>query len=360
MVLAGRPAREAARPPEQVLARAEARAENWDTRAALLWTLVTAERFDAVAAALRADARRGRPLRQRARPRRRVQHARSAQPAPRARSPRRTPPRGSRCACCRRATSRPGSRSRRPSWPTSPSRPASSTRRRRCSALLPQDGWPAGVGTVLIPATRGRLRLAQGRAAGGARRLRDLRRDVQPPTLWGTRLRDVGYLHARSGAALALLRLGERDRALELAGAELEDVRAFGAPRALGIALRVAGLACGGERGLALLADSVATLQRLAGAARARAFAGRARRGAAPCGPARRGARAARRRARPRRPLRRPAARRARARGAQGHRRPAAPRVAHRARRRSRPASCASRASRPRAAPTARSPTSST
>ena len=31
--------------------------------------------------------------------------------------------------------------------------------------LLPRQGWPAGVGTVLIPAARGRLRLAQGRAA---------------------------------------------------------------------------------------------------------------------------------------------------------------------------------------------------
>ncbi len=31
--------------------------------------------------------------------------------------------------------------------------------------LLPQQGWPAGVGTVLIPASRGRLRLAQGRPA---------------------------------------------------------------------------------------------------------------------------------------------------------------------------------------------------
>src|SRR6185437_6967678 len=30
--------------------------------------------------------------------------------------------------------------------------------------LLPLADWPPGVGTVLIPATRGRLRLAQGRA----------------------------------------------------------------------------------------------------------------------------------------------------------------------------------------------------
>ena len=38
-------------------------------------------------------------------------------------------------------------------------------------SLLPQQGWPAGVGTVLIPAARARLRLAQGRPARGARRL---------------------------------------------------------------------------------------------------------------------------------------------------------------------------------------------
>ena len=43
--------------------------------------------------------------------------------------------------------------------------------------------------------------------------------------------------------------------------AELADVRAFGAPRALGIALRVAGLAQGGERGLELLDESVAVLR---------------------------------------------------------------------------------------------------
>ena len=52
MVLAGRPAHEAAVPLEGAVARAGARAENWDTRAALLWSLVAAERFDAVRAAL--------------------------------------------------------------------------------------------------------------------------------------------------------------------------------------------------------------------------------------------------------------------------------------------------------------------
>ena len=76
--------------------------------------------------------------------------------------------------------------------------------------LLPQEGWPAGVGTVLIPAARGRLRLAQGRPAEALCRLRDVRR-MFSAEVWGTEMRDVGYLHARAGAAQALLRLGERE-----------------------------------------------------------------------------------------------------------------------------------------------------
>ena len=125
--------------------------------------------------------------------------------------------------------------------------------------LLPQEGWPAGVATVLIPAARGRLRLAQGRAA-------DALADFQAcealfgADAWGMPIRDTGYVHARSGAALALLRLGQRQHAARLADAELADVRVFGAPRALGIALRAAGLARGGNEGLALLGESVAAL----------------------------------------------------------------------------------------------------
>src|SRR5262249_59845324 len=63
-----------------------------------------------------------------------------------------------------------------------------------------------------------------------------------------------------SGAALALLRLGQPQQARQLADAELADVRVFGAPRALGIALRAAGLARGGQEGLALLRESAAAL----------------------------------------------------------------------------------------------------
>ena len=125
--------------------------------------------------------------------------------------------------------------------------------------LLPQEGWPAGVATVLIPAARGRLRLAQGRAA-------DALADFQAcealfaADAWGMPIRDTGYVHARSGAALALLRLGQRQHASQLADAELAGVRVFGAPRSLGITLRAAGLARGGNEGLALLRESVAAL----------------------------------------------------------------------------------------------------
>ena len=52
MLLAGRPAREAAVPLVAALASSGRRPENWDTHAALLWSLVTAERFAAVEAAL--------------------------------------------------------------------------------------------------------------------------------------------------------------------------------------------------------------------------------------------------------------------------------------------------------------------
>jgi DNA-binding CsgD family transcriptional regulator len=73
-------------------------------------------------------------------------------------------------------------------------------------------------------------------------------------------MRDVGYLHARAGAAQALLRIGEQRSARDVAQAELADVRAFGGARALGVASRVAGLAEGGERGIELLHESVASL----------------------------------------------------------------------------------------------------
>ena len=61
-------------------------------------------------------------------------------------------------------------------------------------------------------------------------------------------------------AALALLQLGEQDEARRLAAEELELARTWGRPRALGAALRVAGLVEGGEQGLALLREAVEVL----------------------------------------------------------------------------------------------------
>lgn len=101
----------------------------------------------------------------------------------------------------------------------------------------------------------------QGKAADALSDFRACAAMVSPQT-WGLETRDIGYLHVRSGTALALLQLGDRDRARALARAEVEDVRAAGARRALGVALRVAGLAEGGTEGLALLGESVTVLRR--------------------------------------------------------------------------------------------------
>jgi DNA-binding CsgD family transcriptional regulator len=64
----------------------------------------------------------------------------------------------------------------------------------------------------------------------------------------------------QSPAALALLVLGEHDKARRLAGEELELAREWGAPRTLGAAFRVAGLVEGGKRGLARLGEAVEVL----------------------------------------------------------------------------------------------------
>jgi DNA-binding CsgD family transcriptional regulator len=125
--------------------------------------------------------------------------------------------------------------------------------------LLPGRDWHPGVATVLIPAAWGRLHLAAGRPRDALAAFQTCA-GMFGADVWGLDIRDVGYLHARSGAAQALLRLGDREQACRLADAELGEVRAFGAPRALGVALRTAGLAHGGDDGVRMLAESVAVL----------------------------------------------------------------------------------------------------
>jgi DNA-binding NarL/FixJ family response regulator len=65
----------------------------------------------------------------------------------------------------------------------------------------------------------------------------------------------------RSHLALALLALERRDEALELARAEVEVARAWGALRPLGVALRVRGMAEGGTEGIETLRESLAVLR---------------------------------------------------------------------------------------------------
>lgn len=257
-LLAGRRADEAARPLEEVLAHAPAAAANWDTRAAMLWTLVAAERFESV------DRMLGPMIRQ-------VHGSGSARgfvavystlgllklrlgALPEADAAARVALR-----VLQEGDFTPGLAFAATVLADVAVEAGELDEAEALLGLLPQEGWPAGVGTVLIPAARGRLRLAQSQPADALAEFEVCAR-MFSPDVWGTEMRDCGYLHARSGAAQALLRLGERDGARRLAASELADVRVFGTPRALGIASRVAGLAEGGERGLDLLRESVRSL----------------------------------------------------------------------------------------------------
>jgi DNA-binding CsgD family transcriptional regulator len=75
-------------------------------------------------------------------------------------------------------------------------------------------------------------------------------------------VRNAGFFPWRSGAALAAARLGEGDEARRLADAEVEAARAWGAPRALGVALTARGTVERPRAALPWLEEAVATLER--------------------------------------------------------------------------------------------------
>jgi DNA-binding CsgD family transcriptional regulator len=258
MVLAGRPAGQIAALLEDALEHAGPAVENWDTRAALLWALVVAERFGTVGESLkpmltqvhRSGSARGFVAAYSTLGLLKLRLGALDEADAAARVALRVLTEGDFA---------PGLGFAATVLSDVAVEAGQLDEAQTLLDLLPQQGWPAGVATVLIPAARGRLRLAQGRAADA---LADFRAcgALFGADAWGMPIRDTGYVHARSGAALALLRLGQRQHAARLAGAELADVRVSGAPRALGIALRAAGLARGGQEGLALLRESVAAL----------------------------------------------------------------------------------------------------
>jgi DNA-binding CsgD family transcriptional regulator len=74
-------------------------------------------------------------------------------------------------------------------------------------------------------------------------------------------MRNPAMLAWRSHLALPLLALERREEALELTREEVELARAWGAPRAVGVALRVRGMAEGGDIGIESLRESLAVLK---------------------------------------------------------------------------------------------------
>jgi DNA-binding CsgD family transcriptional regulator/tetratricopeptide (TPR) repeat protein len=115
---------------------------------------------------------------------------------------------------------------------------------------------------------RGCLRLEQGSDADG---LADFLGIGQ--LLTRAEVTCPGFLPWRSHAALAQRAIGEHESAQHLSHEELELARAFGSPRALGVAKRAAGVVTGGEAGEFLLREAIQSFERAgAGLERARAL----------------------------------------------------------------------------------------
>jgi DNA-binding CsgD family transcriptional regulator/tetratricopeptide (TPR) repeat protein len=114
------------------------------------------------------------------------------------------------------------------------------------------ESLPDDARLLFFPDVRAHLRMLKGDLAGGLEEMLDTGRRFE-----AVGSRNPAFMAWRSPAALALLQLGEQDEARRLAGEELSLARTWGAPRALGAALRAAGLVEGGEHGLGLLEEAV-------------------------------------------------------------------------------------------------------
>ncbi|HEX6663145.1 MAG TPA: AAA family ATPase [Gaiellaceae bacterium] len=119
-------------------------------------------------------------------------------------------------------------------------------------AALGSEADSGFVAAAILRLARGALRVTQGAVADG---LEDFLGVGE--TLTRGMVTAPAFLPWRSEAALAHRALGDEDAAERLAGEELELARAFGAPRAIGVASRAAGIVAGGERGELLLRDAI-------------------------------------------------------------------------------------------------------
>jgi tetratricopeptide (TPR) repeat protein len=105
--------------------------------------------------------------------------------------------------------------------------------------------------------TLAQVRLAAGQPAAAVADLRLLADYIR-----GWIDRSPAMIPHRSTLALALAQLGETEEARRLAGEEVELSRAWGAPRAIGVSLRAAGIAAGKEDTVGLLGQAVVVLER--------------------------------------------------------------------------------------------------
>ena len=119
----------------------------------------------------------------------------------------------------------------------------------------PADALPDHYTNHLLLHARGRLRIAAGALDDG---VADLLECGRRQTAIGEH--NPSLIPWRSDVASALRLTGELDEACRLSAEELDLARAFGAPRAIGMALRAAGVVEGGTRGLELVCEAVELL----------------------------------------------------------------------------------------------------
>lgn len=115
---------------------------------------------------------------------------------------------------------------------------------------------PAAWATTPLLLARGRLHAA----AGDHRRaIRDLLATGERADAWG--VVNPAMTPWRSSVAVSLAAVGERSEAIRRATEELDLARRWGTRRAIGVALRAAGLARGDRDGLRLLRESAGVLE---------------------------------------------------------------------------------------------------